>query len=158
VYRFDAAAGPANGARQLDIGAQAIGRGRKTLGLLDVRDYRLDVAQRAREPGGETVGQQREGAMGLGTIPARDACTGWVDALITSVACKRAPAARMDRAARQGCIPPGLSANVLLAGEVRFESKLHRPTARTGAAVAGLFFFLLRSVLCASFDLGRENR
>ena len=132
MYRFDAAAGPANGARQLDIGAQAIGRGREALGLLDLRDYRLDIAQRARKPGGETVGQQGEGAMGLGAIPARDACTGWVDALIAPVACKRAPAARMDRAARQGCIPPDLSVNVFLAGEFCFESKLHRPRPARG--------------------------
>jgi hypothetical protein len=43
----------------------------------------------------------------------------------------------MNRAALQGCIPPGFSGNVFLAGEARFESKLHRPPARTGAAVAG---------------------
>jgi hypothetical protein len=47
----------------------------------------------------------------------------------------------MNRAALQGCSPPSFAANVFLAGEARFESKLHQPTARTGGAVAGHSWF-----------------
>lgn len=75
--------------------------------------------------------------MSLRTIPARDPCSRWGDALIGAMARKRTLPVGMNRAALQGCIPPGFSGNVFLAGEACFESKLHRPPARTGAAVAG---------------------
>ena len=71
-------------------------------------------------------------------IPAGNAWAGRRDPLIGAVTGKRAATVRMQRTARQGCIPPGLSANVFLAGEPRLKSKLHWPQARTAATVAGL--------------------
>ena len=52
---LDTATGPANGPRQVDIRAQAIGRGLQTLGLFNLNHDRLDRAQRTREPGGQTI-------------------------------------------------------------------------------------------------------
>ena len=43
----------------------------------------------------------------------------------------------MQRTALQPCLPPGLSTNVLNAGEANPIAKLHRPPARTAATVAG---------------------
>lgn len=82
-------------------------------------------------------------------IPAGNACAGRGDPLIGAVAGKRAATVRMQRTARQGCILPGLSANVFLAGEPRFKSKLHWPQARTAATVAGLLFYEIPAIMPA---------
>ncbi|MGH8612610.1 MAG: hypothetical protein ACREYF_11410, partial [Gammaproteobacteria bacterium] len=61
---------------------------------------------------------------------------------VGAMAGKGTTAAGMQRTAIETCIAPGLAANVLLAGEARFESKLHRPPARTGASRGGPLLFL----------------
>ena len=135
--RCDPTARPAQRPRQLDIQAQRIGGTLQGAGLFHLIDDRFDLVQCAREPRGKTIGEQTEGPMTFRAIPAGNACTGRRDPLIGAVTGKRAATMRMQRTARQGCIPPGLSANVFLAGEPRFKSKLHWPQARTAATVAG---------------------
>jgi len=100
----------------------------------------LDIVQRSRESGGQTIGQQAERGVPLRTIQAGDLGTGRLFTSIGAMVGQRAPTVRMQWTARQGCIPPGLLVNVFLAGEVCLESQLHRPPARTGATVAGHSF------------------
>ena len=78
----------------------------------------------------QTVRQQAERGVALGTVPAGDARTGRGLACVGAVPRQRAVAARMMRTAHQGCITPALGRNVLLAGKPRPKTKLHPAVAR----------------------------
>jgi hypothetical protein len=135
---LDAPTRPPQHSRQLDLQAQ-IATGRlQTVRLLHGTDHRFDLGQGARQARRQTVRQQTEGAMPLGAIPAGNQSSRRGETFISTMASKPAAASRVQRTAPQTCIAPGLLANVLLAGEVTCEAKLHRPQARTAATVAGL--------------------
>ena len=95
--------------------------------------------ERTRQPRRQTIGQQAEGRVALGAMPASDAHTLRRLALIRPVPCQRAAAVRMLRALLKNCLAPCLGGNVLLAGEPRLEAKLHRPWPDGGSLPAGLF-------------------
>jgi hypothetical protein len=140
MHRLQATTYPAQCPGQLDIEAQLIGRGLSTRGLLDGYDDLFELLQGAREAGGKAIGQQAEGTVTLRAVPTRNPAPGWIDPLVGAMAGERATPCRMQWAALQGCILPGLAFNVLAAGEVCFEAQLHRPPARTAATVAGHSF------------------
>ena len=116
-HRLEAPAYPAQRPGQLDIQAQPVGRHLTACGLLGGNDDLFDLLQRAREASGKAIGQQAEGTVTLGAVPTRNPGPGWIDPLIGAVARKRTTACRMQRAAFQSCILPGLVLNVLFAGE-----------------------------------------
>ncbi len=137
VHGFDPTSGPADGTRQLNLGAQAIGGCLQAAGLLDRQYHLLDREQRSSEPGCKTVRQQTEGAMPFSAVPASNTCPGRIDSLVGAMTGQRAPALGMQRALRQACFAPGFLCNVFFAGQPRWKSKLHRPPARPGATGAG---------------------
>ena len=122
------------------IGARVIGRGLQARGLLGECNHRFERNQRARQPSGQTIRQQAERAMSFSAIPASDSSAGRNFPLIGGVAAKRTTALRVQGATLQSCLTPGFLANVVVAGEPRWVSKLHQPSARTGTTVAGHLF------------------
>ena len=119
---------PAHRARELDrIAAQRIGRRAQARGLLGVRHHRFEGIEGARKPSGQTVGQQAEGGVTFGAVPASDACSARGLARVGPVACQRTSPVGVIRAALKPCIAPRLGNNVLLAGKPRLVAKLHRP-------------------------------
>ena len=137
VHPLHPAPHPAQRARQLHLGTQTIGGRLEAVGLLDGENDRLDLLERSGQASAQAVREQTERAVSLRATPASDSGARRRLALVGAVAGEPAAAVRMQRAALQSCLAPGLPANVLLAGEPRLEAKLHRPLARTVAAVAG---------------------
>ena len=130
---------PTHCAWQVNVGTQTIGGRFQARCLLHRPHHRLDLDERGRQPCGQTIGQPAKGGVSLWAVPASDSSTGGAFTRVAAMATKRATASRMQGATLKGCQAPGLLANVVLAGEPRLESKLHRPTARTVPTVAGHF-------------------
>ena len=86
----------------------------------------FDMVKARGQPRGQTVGQQAEGGVALGAIPASDACPARGLARVGAVACQRTSSVRMIRTPLKACIAPRLGFDVLLAGMPRRVSKLHR--------------------------------
>jgi hypothetical protein len=138
VHRLHAPAHPAQRAGQLDVRAQTRTGRFPTRRLLHAAHHGLHLAQPPRQPRGKPVRQQAEGAPPLGAVPTCDQGAGRGDARIGAVAGKAAAAAA-DAADSAADLPqPTLFANILLAGVLTCEAKLHRPWARTAPTVAGL--------------------
>ena len=81
-------------------------------------------------PGGRAarqVGQQAEGGVALGAVPASDACPARGLARVGAVSCQRTPPVRVVRAVLAPCITLRPGNNVLLDRAPRWVSKLHRP-------------------------------
>ena len=115
---------PAHRARELDrIAAQRIGRRAQARGLLGVRHHRFEGIEGARKPSGQTVGQQAEGGVTFGAVPASDACSARGLARVGPVACQRTSPVGVIRAALKPCIAPRLGNNVLLAGKPSYGRK-----------------------------------
>ena len=89
--------------------------------------HRLELVERAGQPGRQTVRQQAERGVTLGAVPASDTGPARGLARVGAVARERTPALRVVRTARETCIAPRPGSNVLLAGVPRSVSKLHRP-------------------------------
>ena len=133
----DPALDPAHRARELDrVGAQRIARRAQARGLLGVRHqassrserhHLFDLIEGAREPCGQAIGQQAEGGVAFGAVPASDSCPARGLARVGAVAGERTSPVRMIRTALEACIAPRLGPNVSLAGVPRFIPKLHRP-------------------------------
>lgn len=158
MYVVGTAACPADRTRQGDVvGAHVVGCHFQALGLLDLSDHLFEIGETPGESGGKAIGQQAEGALTLWAVPTGNMGARRIGPFISTVARQRTPAVRMQRATFQGCIPPGLSSNVFLAGELCFESQLHWPTARTVAAVAGHSLFG-SPILCPSLATVRTGK
>ena len=125
VYSLHSAPGPADRARQLHLGAQSIGGRLEAGGLFDGQHDLFYRHQRTRQPGGQTIRQQREGALALRAIPASNAGSRRHQPLVGAVAGKTATASRMQWTVFQTCITPCFAANVFLAGKPRLVTKLH---------------------------------
>ena len=97
------------------------------LGLLGVRHHRFERIESTGQPSGQTVGQQVEGGVAFGAVPASDACPARGLARAGAVARQRTSPVRVIRTPRKACIAPRLGPNVSLAGVPRWVSKLHRP-------------------------------
>ena len=133
----DPALDPAHRSRELDrVGAQRIARRAQARGLLGVRhqassrserNHLFDLIEGAREPCGQAIGQQAEGGVAFGAVPASDSCPARGLARVGAVAGERTSPVRMIRTALEACIAPRLGPNVSLAGVPRFIPKLHRP-------------------------------
>ena len=124
----DPALDPAHRSRELDrVGAQRIARRAQARGLLGVRHHLFDLIEGARKPCGQAIGQQAEGGVAFGAVPASDSCPARGLARVGAVAGERTSPVRMIRTALEACIAPRLSPNVSLAGVPRFIPKLHRP-------------------------------
>ena len=119
------------------IGAQRIGRRGKARGLLGGGDDRFEHIESPGQPRGQAVGQQAEGGVTLGAVPASDACPARGLARTGAVACQRTSPVRGIRTPLKACIAPRPGRNVLLAGVPRGVSKLHRPWPGGGLARAG---------------------
>ena len=134
------AAHPPHGAGKFDgVATHLVRRRLQAPCALGRHHNRFQPVERARQPRRQTIGQQAEGRVALGAIPASDAHTLRRLALIRPVPCQRAAAVRMLRALLKNCLAPCLGGNVLLAGEPRLEAKLHRPWPDGGSLPAGLF-------------------
>ena len=94
---------------------------------LGVRHHRFEGIEGARKPSGQTVGQQAEGGVTFGAVPASDACSARGLARVGPVAGQRTSPVGVIRTAIEACIAPRLGSNVSLAGVPRGISKLHRP-------------------------------
>ena len=124
----DPALDPAHRPRELDrVAAQLVGRGGQTRGLLGMRHHRFEGVELARQPRGQTVGQQAEGGVALGAVPASNPCPARSLARIGAVACQRTSPVWVIRTALEACSAPRLGSNVFLAGKPRLIPKLHRP-------------------------------
>ena len=124
---------PAYRARKPDrVAARRIGRRAHTRSPLGMRHHRFDVIELARQPRRQTVGQQAEGGVALGAVPASDLRPARGLARVGAVACQRTSAVRVIRAALETCIAPRLGPNVSLAGEPRLVPKLQPAVARRG--------------------------
>jgi len=88
-------------------------------------DDGLDLRQRRRDASRRAVGQEREGLVRRGTVPAAYTQPRGLLAHVAATGPKTATAARMPWTLREFGLSPRLSANVLLAGELRRPSKLH---------------------------------
>ena len=108
------------------VATHRIRRGLETRRLFGDCNDRFKVVERPRQPCCQTVRQQAEGHLACWTIPAGDACSWRCLTLVSTMTCKGTAAVRMMRATGKTCIVPCLATNVLLAGEPRIESKLHR--------------------------------
>ena len=95
------------------------------------------TVERARQPRRQTIGQQAEGRVALGAIPASDAHTLRRLALIGPVPCQRTAAVRMLRAPLKPCLAPCPGGNVLLAGKPRLDSEAAPAMARRGFSSRG---------------------
>ena len=127
VDKTHPACDPAHRPRKLDgIAAQRIGRRGPTRRPLGVRHHRLDLVELARKPCRQTVGQQAEGGVAVGAVPASDVRPARGLARVGAVACQRAAPVGVIRAARKPCTTPRLGTNVFLAGKPRLVAKLHR--------------------------------
>ena len=126
--KTDPALDPAHRSREFDrIAAQRIGRGGAARGLLGGDDDRFERIECPGQPRSQAVGQQAEGGVTLGAVPASDACPARGLARVGAVACQRTSPVRVIRTPLKGCIAPRLGPNVSLAGVPRRVSKLHRP-------------------------------
>ena len=66
---------PANGAGQVDsVAAQHVRCDRHACCALGMHDDRFERIKRARQPRGETIGQQAKGSAALWAVPASNAC------------------------------------------------------------------------------------
>ena len=141
----DPAPQPAHSAGRFRTPRAKRGRGRgHACGVLGGRHGVLDIGERARQPCRQTVRQQAERGVALGTVPARDPRAGGRLAGVGAVPRERTAAARVVRTTRQGCMTPALGLNVLLAGKPRPETKLHPAAARRSPVRAGRPPLLLR--------------
>lgn len=116
---------PAQRPRQLDVGAQRIGGGHPSRGLLGGDHYLLHFLERAGQMRGQAVGEQGKRATGGGTVPAGKPAPRRGFAGVGAMAGEATPPSGMEGATRQASVPPGLLANVFLAGQGYFISDLH---------------------------------
>ena len=124
---------PAYRAREPDrVAAQRIGRRAHTRSPLGMRHHRFERIEFTGQPCSQTVRQQAEGGVALGAVPASDLRPARGLARVGAVACQRAFAVRVIRAAIEPCIAPRLGPNVSLAGEPRLIPKLQPAVARRG--------------------------
>ena len=122
VHVLRAPTDPARRPGQFDVQTLVPAQRFQTRRLLGRTHHRLDPGERPREARRQTVGEQTEGAMPLGTVPACHPRAGRGDALIGAVARKAAIAMRMQRTARKRCAQPALLRNVVRAGEMTLEA------------------------------------
>jgi len=127
LHETHAPAQPAQGPWQFDIQAQGICGGLKAWSAFDYGHDMFEFIEGARQPRCQTIRQQAEGHVAFRTVPAGDPRPRRRLAGVGAVAGQGTSAPRMIRTARKACFPPGLAANVFLAGVPRMESKLHRP-------------------------------
>ena len=134
------AADPTHGAGKFDgVGAHLVRSRLQAPCALGRHHNSFQHLERARQPRRQTIGQQAEGRVALGAIPASDAHTLRRLALIGPVPCQRTAAVRMLRAPLKPCLAPCPGGNVLLAGKPRLIAKLHRPWPGGASVPAGLF-------------------
>ena len=107
--------------------------------LFSLCDYLFQLWQGAAKASRQTVRQQTEGLMAVGTIPPGDlgALRG---ARVRAMPREPAAPLRVQRAARQTCSLPPLRGNVLLAGKTGGEPQLHQHNGPYGGNRAGHFF------------------
>ncbi len=88
---------------------------------------RLDLVQAAAQAAGQTVGQQTEGLLRKWAVPARHPHPRRHHPRVAAVPRQAAAALGMPRTRLEPCLTPGSFANVLLAGQRRVVTQLHRP-------------------------------
>jgi hypothetical protein len=100
-------------------------------------DHRLlDVIETAGVTRRQTVRQQAKGLMRPWAVPPRHTHPPRLDPRVRAMTCKPTTALGVDGTPIEPCLGPGLLGKVLLAGQRRLVTQLHRPRARTPASVA----------------------
>ena len=117
---------PPDGAAEPDIGPNLVGCRLEAREALDDGDGRLHLVERPAQPGRQRVGEQAERPGGPGAVSPGDPATRRPDAAISADASEPTAASRVIGAAVEACLFPPALRNVLLAGEPRSESELHR--------------------------------
>ena len=103
---------PAHRARKGDgVGAKRVRRRHQARGALGPCHHRLELVERAGQPGRQTVRQQAERGVTLGAVPASDTGPARGLARVGAVAGERTPALRVVRTARETCIAPRPGSN-----------------------------------------------
>ena len=96
--------------------------------LLEAVDQPFDLGKARRNARRSEIGQEAERALALGAMPARHAQARWLDAIVEAELAKTAVALGVQRARLKTGVQPSFPPNVFLAGELRFEAKLHTST------------------------------
>ena len=95
--------------------------------LLNGGYHLLDLVQSLRKPTRQAVRYQAERRLSLPAVPPCDPHPRRRYPGVRPVPAKTASTSGMQGALHKSCVPPGLLANVLLAGERRFVAQLHWP-------------------------------
>jgi len=133
MHHVEASPGPTDGAGQFHVvPADHVCCGLNGADLFDLIDDMLEVVQCSGEPRSKTVGKQAEALLTFGAIPARNTCSRRIESGVRADVAKTAAAARMPGTSIKSCRLPRFLANVFLAGEAKFPTKLHRPRPARG--------------------------
>ena len=126
---------PTDGAGQGNIrSTQRIGCGLHALGRRCHRDAVLDRSEQTRQPGSEKVRQEAERSTALRAVPPSDAQPARRHPGVTTMTGKRAPARRMQGAARQSGVAPFSVPDVRIDARKRPQRNLHGVLQRAGAS------------------------